>query len=125
MNLVDVLINNNVSWPANADTAYQSAIDNEIYFRTKNGGLVHRTGRGYIPLCDNRGQKGMITYREYAQRKKDFEFFTRLKEEGGPTAMKQKERERIIKRIENGLRKDFDIDSPEFAVLMFEKGWRK
>lgn len=123
MKLVEILLGKSVAWPKNADRAYQSNIDSEIYFLNSQGRVIHRTGRNPLPIADVRGWKGIITHSDYLKYL-DVVFTGRVKEAGG-LPDKNESAARAIQRIENGLRKDFDIDSPEFAKVMFEKGWRK
>lgn len=124
MKLVEILLKNSVAWPKDAAQAYQSNIDSEIYFLARSGDLIHRTGRNPLPISDVRGYRGAVTHAEYLKYL-DMMFIGRVKDAGGISGLKKESAERMIKRIENGLRKDFDIDSPEFAKVMFEKGWRK
>lgn len=127
MNLIEILVKNKVQWPANAEYAYQSVVDTEVYFFNNRHDMIHRTRNRrtqFLEPADKRGPKhtvNKLAYDQYIAAK----FFEPVLKAGGPTAYKNQERDKMIKRIENGLRKDFNIDSPELAEEMFNKGWRK
>lgn len=123
---LEEIISKHTAWPAGAHFAYQSAIDNEIYFLNKNAiSVVSRTKRTEIPIASKRGRNSIITYKTYTDYINLLAFSEKILESGGITVMKEQYRQRSIQRIENGLRKDFDIDSHELAVEMFNKGWRR
>lgn len=112
-------------WPEKATYAYQSAVDSEIYFKSNHHDIVHSVRVGV--KADKRGHKNEVTKDHYtAIFGNEFRAPTFSLDAPNPVfPTKEAERNRAIQRIENGLRKDFDIDSPEFAKLMFDKGWRK
>lgn len=125
MKLEEILVKHAVAWPKDAEWAYQSLLDSEVYFTDRYTGTVSRTRRNPLPYADKRGVRNKISVRDYQNFLDGQAFKTRVLSAGGITAMKEQERQRSIQRIENGLRKDFDIDSPALAIEMFNKGWRR
>ncbi|QHJ78934.1 MAG: hypothetical protein [Caudoviricetes sp.] len=123
MKLVEILAAR--EWPYRAEYAYQSAVDSEIYYFDRFDEISYRTYRHTNILAEDRGPMNRVFKNTVDNHIKATRFIDKMKEAGGPNAIKKDERERMIKRIENGLRKDFDIDSREFAELMFDNGWRK
>lgn len=134
MTLQEILVRTGIEWPKGADYCYQSVIDSEIYFKNDYGQIVKRVRKNPIAEDKYRGDHNRLYRRRFMNYQDELlttkpdsipDFFKRMIESGGPTKMKIDQRERMIQRIENGLRKDFDIDSRELAVVMFERGWRK
>lgn len=124
--LSQILIENNINWPADAHYAYQSLLDSEVYFLGANAfDVIKRTRGNPLPLATTRGRDRMISRADYHDQIAANRFFDKVMNAGGITKLKNEEREKAIKRIENGLRKDFDIDSPSLAREMFNKGWRR
>lgn len=126
MKLVEILVKYSIAWPEKATRAYQSALDSEIYFLDHHGIVCSRTRRNPVPIADSRGRNNAIRKEEFINYQNSLlSFRDRVVAEGGITAMKNKQQERSIQRIKQGLYKDFGIDSSEFAEEMFHKGWRR
>lgn len=132
MTLEEILVRYGIDWPNGADYCYQSSIDSEIYFKNDYGMIIKRTKRNPVATAGSRGEHNRL-YRRRFINYRDGVLGKGVLENPDNSAMfknlvnglKSDPRQKLIKRIEKGLKDDFDIDSRELAVVMFEKGWRK
>lgn len=104
----------NYTFPSLWEYFYQSDIDNEVYFLDRFEQCISRMYINHTAI--DRGRKNKVSKLQYIHWltndavKKDF------------SSMNDKAA--MMRKMYKKLKDDYDIDSNELAIDMFDKGWR-